>query len=76
MIRWPRPKDEAVPRIAESWLNSLILEPQEILVDDELLEVGVQELFGLLGVSLCPVDGVEGLDLGLDEISWEASGKL
>lgn len=65
MIRRPRPKDEAVPRVAEARLDGLVLEPQEVLVDDELLEACVQELFCLLGVSPCPVDGVEGLDLGL-----------
>jgi len=65
VVGWSRPEDEAVPLVLEARLEGGVLQPQEVRVDDELLEVGRQELFSLLLVALGAVRRVEGLDLGL-----------
>jgi hypothetical protein len=67
MVGRSNPKDQAVPAITETWLDSRILKPQEGLVNDELLETSIQELLRLLGVSLSPMDGVESLNLSLPQ---------
>jgi hypothetical protein len=70
VVRRPGPEDKAVPGVLEAWLDFGALQPQQEGIDDELFEVGGEELFLLLAVSLGPVGGVECLDLGL----WQVSG--
>lgn len=66
MLRRPGPEHHTIPLILEPGLNGRDLEPQQMLIDDQICKVGGEELFLLLGVSLGAVDGVEGLDLSLD----------
>lgn len=40
MVRWPGPNDKTVSLITETRLDGGILEPQEMLINDQLLEIG------------------------------------
>lgn len=52
MVWWPGPDDQAVPLISKSRLDVLVFQPEQVLVNDQLLEVGVNELLPLLAVAL------------------------
>lgn len=62
VIRRSRPEDEAVARVLESRLDGPVLKPEQERVDDELLEVGTEELCLLLRIAVRPVHRVERLD--------------
>jgi hypothetical protein len=74
VVRGPSPEHQAIPRVSEARLQVRVLDPQEILVENELFVRVGQELFLLLGVPLLAVSGVKGLDLFLltDHISHPA----
>jgi hypothetical protein len=61
----PGPKHHAIPLVLEARLDGRNLKPQEVLIDDELLKVGGDELFLLLCVTLDAMCGVQRLDLSL-----------
>lgn len=63
MDRGAAPKCHAVSLVLESRLDLRVLEPQEIRVDDQLLEVLGQKLLLLLRIALEAVSGIEGLYL-------------
>lgn len=73
VVRGTGPEDEAVSRIIEAGLNLGTLQPEEEGIDDEFLVVCGEELFLLLAISLGPVGGVEGLNLGL---RWSQYGLI
>jgi hypothetical protein len=63
VIRGPGPDHEAVAQVLEARLNLWLLEPQEVLINDELLEVGSQKLVLLLGIAFDTVSRIKLLDL-------------
>lgn len=60
-----RPKDQTVPMVLKARLNAGILQPQQVGVNGQLLEVGRQELVPLLSISCRAMCSIQGLDLRL-----------
>ena len=65
MVRRSRPKDEAVSCILETRLYLGPLKPEDMLINDQLFEIGRYELLLLLRISLDAMGSVEFLKFSL-----------
>jgi hypothetical protein len=65
MSRWSCPEYQTVSGICKSRLNSWILEPFEIRINNQARKVCGEELGFLLAVASCAMSGITGLNSGL-----------
>lgn len=67
MVRGSRPEDKAVSWILETRLYLRPLKSEDVLINDQLLEIGRYELLLLLRISLDAVGSVKLLKFSLQQ---------